>query len=267
MSGPVAIEDVDPSSSAARPDAATTVVSPSREAQVGGLRVRRALPRRERRTVGAWCFVDHAGPARVSETVTYDVAPHPHMGLQTVTWLLAGEVVHRDSLGSEQVIRPGQLNLMTAGHGVAHSEEHTGAYRGDLHGVQLWVAQPSSTRHGAPAFEHHPELPKLALGPETTATVLVGELAGTASPARRDTDHLGTDLDLREVQPGFRCDRTSNTPSSCSPEQWSSTPMATRSSSPAIWPTSAPVATRCSCRHPRGAGRCCWVVFPSRNRS
>jgi redox-sensitive bicupin YhaK (pirin superfamily) len=137
------------------------------------------------------------GPARVSETETFDVAPHPHMGLQTVTWLLAGEVVHRDSLGSEQVIRPGQLNLMTAGHGVSHSEEHTGAYRGDLHGVQLWVAQPEYSRHGAPAFEHHAELPRVDLGRESVATVLVGELADTASPARQDTDHVGADLDLR----------------------------------------------------------------------
>jgi quercetin 2,3-dioxygenase len=213
LSGPVAIEDVDPSGSATTSPTsalpATEVITPSREATVGGLRVRRALPRRERRTVGAWCFVDHSGPVRVSDTETYDVAPHPHMGLQTVTWLLSGEVVHRDSLGSEQVIRPGELNLMTAGHGVAHSEEHAAGYEGVFHGVQLWVAQPSSTRHGAPAFEHHPELPKLALGPETTATVLVGEMGGTASPARRDTDHVGADLDLRggptplPLQPDF----------------------------------------------------------------
>ena len=85
------------------------------------------------------------------------------MGLQTVTWLLAGEVLHRDSLGSEQVIRPGQLNLMTAGHGVAHAEEATGRHGGELHGLQLWVAQPSATRDGPPAFEHHPELPTIEL--------------------------------------------------------------------------------------------------------
>jgi quercetin 2,3-dioxygenase len=197
VSGPVAIEDVDPSGSIDPAAAPTTVITPTRETEVGGLRVRRALPRRERRTVGAWCFVDHAGPAQVSETATFDVAPHPHVGLQTVTWLLAGEIVHHDSLGSEQVIRPGQLNLMTAGNGVAHSEEHTGTYRGDLHAVQLWVAQPGATREGVAAFEHHPELPKLALGPGSIATVLVGELGDGASPARRDTDHAGVDLDLR----------------------------------------------------------------------
>jgi redox-sensitive bicupin YhaK (pirin superfamily) len=87
------------------------------------------------------------------------VAPHPHIGLQTVTWLLAGEALHRDSLGTEQVIAPGQLNLMTAGHGVSHSEEGTGRRHGEIHGVQLWVAQPSSARDGPPAFEHHGALP------------------------------------------------------------------------------------------------------------
>lgn len=171
-------------------------VRASREAQVGALRVRRALPQRGRRSVGAWCFVDHVGPAQVSEEHGLDVGPHPHIGLQTVTWLVTGEALHRDSLGSEQVIRPGQLNLMTAGHGVAHAEEATGRYRGELHGVQLWVAQPEATRDGPPAFEHHAELPRLELA-AGLATVLVGELDQVASPARRDSDHVGVDLELR----------------------------------------------------------------------
>ena len=171
-------------------------VSESREAQVGALRVRRALPRRARRTVGAWCFVDHMGPATVTEDRGVDIGPHPHIGLQTVTWLLSGEILHRDSLGSEQIIRPGQLNLMTAGGGVSHAEEGTGSYRGDLHGVQLWVAQPDSARHSDAAFEHHPSLPQVELG-AATATVIVGELDGMVSPARRDTDHVGVDLQLR----------------------------------------------------------------------
>jgi redox-sensitive bicupin YhaK (pirin superfamily) len=170
-------------------------ISASRSAEVGAFRVRRALPQRERRSIGSWCFVDHFGPAAVSEDRGLDIGPHPHIGLQTVTWLLAGEVLHRDSLGSEQVIRPGQLNLMTAGHGVAHSEEATGHYRGELHGVQLWVAQPGTTRDGPPAFEHHAELPRVEF-PSANATVLVGDWAGASSPARRDTDHLGVDLDL-----------------------------------------------------------------------
>ncbi|HEX6676592.1 MAG TPA: pirin family protein, partial [Actinomycetes bacterium] len=121
--------------------------------------------------------------------------PHPHTGLQTVTWLVAGEVLHRDSLGSEQVIRAGQLNLMTAGQGVSHSEEATGRYRGELHGVQLWIAQPEATRHGAAGFEHHAELPR-AEWANAVATVLVGSFAGRTSPARHDTPLVGVDATL-----------------------------------------------------------------------
>src|SRR3954451_1852167 len=168
----------------------------SREAEVGAMRVRRALPRRTHRTVGAWCFADHMGPAPVTAEYGLDIGPHPHIGLQTVTWLLAGEALHRDSLGSEQLLRPGQLNLMTAGHGVAHSEEATGTFRGDLHGVQLWVAQPDATRNGPPAFEHHAELPRVEIG-AAEATVLVGDFAEVASPARADTALLGLDAVLR----------------------------------------------------------------------
>src|SRR5690606_33874324 len=131
--------------------------SESRTTEVGGLSVRRALPRRGRRTVGAWCFVDHFGPSDGEARML--VGPHPHIGLSTVTWLVDGEVLHRDSLGTEQPIRPGQLNLMTAGHGVPHAEESGPVPR--LHGAQLWVAQPDATRTGPPAFEHHAELPVL----------------------------------------------------------------------------------------------------------
>ena len=172
-----------------------TEIIASREEQVGLVPVRRALPTRGRRTVGAWCFADHMGPASVTEDHSVDIGPHPHCGLQTVTWLLSGEILHRDSVGSEQPIRPGQLNLMTAGHGVSHSEEATGRYRGQLHGIQLWVAQPEATRHGPAAFEHHAELPTAAVG-AAEATVLVGTFAGATSPARADTDHLGVELRL-----------------------------------------------------------------------
>ncbi len=135
------------------------------------------------------------GPMAAAADGGIDIGPHPHIGLQTVTWLVAGEAVHRDGLGTEQVIRPGQLNLMTAGHGIAHAEEPTGRYRGEVHGVQLWVAQPERTRHGAPAFEHHRTLPQLELA-NGVGTVLVGRLDGVVSPARRDSDHLGVDLAL-----------------------------------------------------------------------
>lgn len=182
------------------PDASSAAedleVTAGRAATVGRFDVRRALPRRGRRTVGAWCFCDLMGPAGVTEQSGLDIGPHPHIGLQTVTWLLEGEALHRDSLGSEQVIRPGQLNLMTAGHGVSHSEEATGRYRGPLEGAQLWVAQPASTRDGPAAFEHHGQLPAVATG-AGMVTVLIGELAGEISPARHDTPLVGADLDLR----------------------------------------------------------------------
>lgn len=169
-------------------------ISESRTSEVGALEVRRALPQRHRRTIGAWCFVDHAGPVDAAASGA-GIGPHPHIGLQTVTWLLSGEILHRDSLGTEQLIRPGQLNLMTAGRGVAHAEEHTSA-DGQIHLVQMWVAQPEATRDGAPAFEHHAELPRIEFG-ESTAMVLVGALGDAASPARRDTDHMGAQLDVR----------------------------------------------------------------------
>jgi len=195
VSGPLDIKDV-PDVEPETTTPPTVVVSDSRVAAVGAIQVRRALPNRGRRTVGAWCFADHFGPLEADESHRPDIGPHPHMGLQTVTWLLDGELLHRDSLGSEQMIRPGQLNLMTAGHGVAHAEEATNGYRGPIHGVQLWVAQPGATRDGGPAFEHHPELPHIELI-NCDATVLVGEMSGSASPARRDTQHVGVDLNLR----------------------------------------------------------------------
>lgn len=174
----------------------TVQVADSREATVGHTRVRRALPQRTRRTVGAWCFADHIGPvSAVTDPAGAGIGPHPHIGLQTVTWLLDGELRHVDSLGSDQLVTPGQLNLMTAGRGVVHAEEWRGG-QGRYHGIQLWVAQPEATRHGAPAFEHHGELPGLELD-HATATVLIGEFADATSPARRDTDHFGVELRLR----------------------------------------------------------------------
>jgi redox-sensitive bicupin YhaK (pirin superfamily) len=196
VSGPVTSADAPDEPGAATPAPACVEITDSHEAVVGDMTVRRALPRRARRTVGAWCFVDHMGPLAVTEDQGIDIGPHPHMGLQTVTWLLGGEVLHRDSLGSEQLIRPGQLNLMTAGHGVSHAEERTGRFRGTMHGAQLWVAQPEATRHGDAAFEHHAALPVVELA-GAEATVLVGALDGVASPARRDTDHVGASLAVR----------------------------------------------------------------------
>lgn len=165
-------------------------------ATVGAFQVRRTLPRRVKRTIGQWCFVDHMGPGSVSDDHGLDVAPHPHIGLQTVTWLLDGAILHRDSLGTEQVIRPGQLNLMTAGNGVSHSEETVGVYSGPLHGVQLWVALPTDRRAIDPAFEHHRDLPAFELD-HGDATVIIGSLGEVASPASLESEIVGADLRLR----------------------------------------------------------------------
>lgn len=167
-------------------------IIPSRSETVGGLGVRRALPTRGRRTVGPWCFADHLGPADVDASREPGVGPHPHIGLATVTWLLDGELLHRDSLGSEQTIRPGQLNLMTAGGGVQHAEQGTG-YAGAFEGIQLWVALPDATRRGPAAFEHHGSLPQVELA-SGVASVLIGEFSGVVSPARADSRMVGVEL-------------------------------------------------------------------------
>ncbi|MER5321115.1 pirin family protein [Streptosporangium roseum] len=165
--------------------------------------VTRTLPTRGRRMVGAWCFIDDYGP----EAAAMRVPPHPHAGLQTVTWLLSGEVLHRDSLGSLQKVRPGRLNLMTAGRGISHSEESEEPAETLLHGVQLWVALPDGDRHVAPHFEHHEGLPVLAEG-GAQVTVIMGSLGGATSPARAYTPLLGAEVVISgsaalPVEPGF----------------------------------------------------------------
>jgi redox-sensitive bicupin YhaK (pirin superfamily) len=169
------------------------IISDSALTDVGGLPVHRSLPRRERRMVGAWSFLDRFGPLDVTPQRTMTVGPHPHIGLHTVTWLLSGQVLHSDSLGSQENIRPGQLNVMTAGDGVAHAEDARGQPGSQLDGVQLWVAQPEATRHGPPSFAHHEDLPVVNLA-SGRGTVLVGEFADTSSPARVDSPLVGVDL-------------------------------------------------------------------------
>src|ERR1700754_2841663 len=155
---------------------------PGREVTLGeSAKVRRLLPTLGRRLVGAWCFVDHYGPDNIADQPGMQVPPHPHIGLQTVSWLLDGEVHHRDSLGSDATIRPGQLALMTAGRAIAHSEQSPPVHPAKLHGAQLWVALPDQARDIAPAFEHHVTLP-IVTDPGLRATVLLGELAGAVSP-------------------------------------------------------------------------------------
>ena len=145
--------------------------------------------------VGAWCFLDAYGPHDLTGSAGMRVGPHPHLGLQTVSWLVAGEILHRDSLGSLQEIRPGQLNLMTAGRGISHSEETPATHSGVLQGVQLWVALPDADRDVPPAFAHHADLPVVAEG-GLTATVLMGELAGAVSPAQCFTPLVGAEVSL-----------------------------------------------------------------------
>jgi hypothetical protein len=155
----------------------------ARKAAIGdGTEVRRLLPQRSVRTIGAWCFLDHYGPDDVSAGPGMQVPPHPHTGLQTASWLFSGLVLHRDSIGSEQLIRPGELNLMTSGRGIAHSEESPAQRPPTLHGVQLWIALPSTDRFTDPGFAHHADLPVLrAAG--ASVTVVVGEYGGERSPA------------------------------------------------------------------------------------
>ncbi|QZY29516.1 pirin family protein [Nocardioides coralli] len=169
-------------------------VLPPREVPLGGpraMRVRRTLPQRHRSLIGAWCFVDHYGPDHVSETGGMKVAPHPHTGLQTVSWLFTGEVEHTDSAGHHAMVRPGELNLMTAGRGISHSEVSTGATE-VLHGVQLWVALPDSARFVDPGFEHH--APEAVSGEGWQARVFLGSLLGDTSPVTTHSALLGAEL-------------------------------------------------------------------------
>ncbi|GAA4610323.1 redox-sensitive bicupin YhaK (pirin superfamily) [Actinoplanes octamycinicus] len=174
--------------------AAESVLLPGHDVPLGRYTtVRRLLPHRERRMVGAWCFVDHFGPDDVRGRPGMQVPPHPHTGLQTVTWLVDGVIEHRDSLGSHQVIAPGQLNLMTSGHGIAHSEFTPPDHPDAMHGLQLWVALPEPARHRPPAFEHFAELPSVTEGP-ATVTVVAGSLGALRSPATVHSPLVGAEI-------------------------------------------------------------------------
>lgn len=155
--------------------------------------VRRTLPSRERSMIGAWCFADHYGPHDVRASAGMDVPPHPHTGLQTVSWLFSGEIEHRDSGGVHALVRPGELNLMTAGAGICHSEVSTAATT-TLHGVQLWVALPDADRGTARDFAHYVPEPEQIDG--ATLRVFLGHLAGTRSPVHTFSPLLGAQLDL-----------------------------------------------------------------------
>ena len=166
---------------------------PARQALLGeGMTIRRALPTARRRMIGAWCFLDHAGPVQFGPGQGMHVGAHPHIGLQTFTWMIEGEVIHRDSLGNEQCIRPGQVNLMTAGQGIAHTEDS--AVDGSrLHLAQLWIALPDGHRTSTPAFENYPVLPQVHAD-GFVVTVLAGSLFAQTAPTRIHSPLVGADL-------------------------------------------------------------------------
>ncbi|MFD4829428.1 pirin family protein [Streptomyces uncialis] len=171
------------------------LLSPRRVKLGESTEVRRLLPNLGRRMVGAWAFVDHYGPDDIADEPGMQVPPHPHIGLQTVSWLHEGEVLHRDSTGSLQTIRPRELGLMTSGRAIAHSEESPKSHARFLHGAQLWVALPDGDRHVEPHFEHHAVLPTVT-APGLTATVILGDLDGSRSPGTVYTPIVGADLAL-----------------------------------------------------------------------
>ena len=174
----------------------TEILEP-REVPLGGLRamtVRRTLPQRQRSLIGAWCFLDHYGPDRVDETGGMIVAPHPHIGLQTVSWLFGGAIEHRDSVGTHALVRPGELNLMTAGRGISHSEVSTDETT-ELHGVQLWVALPSALPR------RRAGLRPLRTARWCTATgwdvqVFLGSMLGSESPVETFSPLVGAEMIL-----------------------------------------------------------------------
>jgi quercetin 2,3-dioxygenase len=169
---------------------------PARSVALGGrLTVVRALPLQQHRMVGPWCFLDYFGPLSFGNDKVMDVAPHPHIGLQTVSWLFEGEVLHNDSLGFTSIARPGELNLMTAGRGIAHSEETPASNSGKLHGLQLWIALPDSERWREPDFNHYQSLPVMEPG-GGRINLFVGELDGQHSQARTFSPMVGAELKL-----------------------------------------------------------------------
>lgn len=170
---------------------------PTREAVIGdNLHIHRALPTKEKRLIGAWCFLDHAGPTVLSEGEDFLVGPHPHIGLQTFTWMLEGEMEHLDSLGYQQLIRPYEINLMTAGKGISHVEKSPEGHSSRLHTAQLWIALPDSHRHIEPAFDHYENLPVIEQD-GCHLTVLAGDFLGQHSPVKVYSNMVGVDISTK----------------------------------------------------------------------
>ena len=157
-----------------------------------GFQIQRALPQRGLRRVGAWAFLDHIGPVQLSPTLGMHVHSHPHIGLSTFTWMISGEIQHHDSLGHNLAIKPGQVNLMTAGNGIAHTEVSIGE-SGCMHAAQLWIALPEHAKDIPASFQNYPELPQIA-SPHLTETVLIGQWQDCISPVTAHTPIVGVDL-------------------------------------------------------------------------
>ncbi len=178
----------------------TTLITPREHDLGGGFKVRRAVPTLQARSVGPFVFVDHMGPAVFEPDHGIDVRPHPHIGLATVTFLWSGAINHKDTLGSEQVIRPGDVNWMTAGRGIAHSERTPQPRDHDqpLHGMQTWVALPKSDEETAPEFHHHgaSSLPQIQHG-GAWLRVIAGQGFGHESPVRVFSDTFNVAVDLQ----------------------------------------------------------------------
>ncbi len=174
-------------------------VKEGRATHIGATRILRVLPTKRKRTVGPWCFVDLMRADDVENPPPLEIGPHPHIGLATVTWLFGGSVLHSDSLGTEQLIRPGQLNLMTSGRGIAHAEEGVNAEipddTGGVLGVQMWLALPEATRNGSSTFQHVDDVPRVDLG-TAEASVLIGPYHEASSPARVSHPTVGLDITL-----------------------------------------------------------------------
>ena len=184
---------------AAAADAIETVIVP-RARDLGGFEVRRALPSAQRQMVGPFIFFDQMGPALMQPGQGIDVRPHPHIGLSTVTWLFDGSIYHRDSLGSSQPISPGELNWMTAGKGIVHSERTAPpelARERKVFGIQSWVALPKAHEETAPAFDHV-EAHKLPVIEERglTARIIAGSLFGATSPVKTHSDLFYADVQM-----------------------------------------------------------------------
>lgn len=176
-------------------------IIPLRQADLGeGFQVARALPTKDQRMVGPWCFLDRIGPVALTGGAGMHVAAHPHTCLQTFTWVMEGSILHRDSLGTEQVIHPGQVNLMTAGHGISHTED-TLPGTGNLHAAQLWIALPPEHADMPPRFDHYPRLAQWHQGRQghLRVTLLAGRFGSEQAPTYVLSPLVGMDITAQDT--------------------------------------------------------------------